>query len=159
MGRYLLIESRDPFECQEVLHDWDLAESLASAGNSVTLFLVQNGVLPARKGSQYASRLTQLANGRVPLCSRLAAGLGIKDRLPAQGPGNHPGAEEGHASSGGSSAAPGDTPAETCSVTILADDFSLRERGIRDLTQSVEVKSLEELLDLLLVPETRALWH
>ena len=51
MEKYLLIESRDPFETREVENDYALASSLAVAGNDVTLFLVQNGVLPARKGA------------------------------------------------------------------------------------------------------------
>lgn len=52
MGRYLLIESRDPFESNDVGYFQGLAADLAGAGNQVTLFLVQNGVLPARAGCQ-----------------------------------------------------------------------------------------------------------
>ncbi|MGD9724794.1 MAG: sulfur reduction protein DsrE [Alphaproteobacteria bacterium] len=48
MARYLLIESRDPFESNDVTYYYDLAADLAQHGNEVTLFLVQNGVLPAR---------------------------------------------------------------------------------------------------------------
>lgn len=51
MERYLLIESRDPYETRDVENDYALASSLAAAGNDVTLFLVQNGVLPARQGA------------------------------------------------------------------------------------------------------------
>jgi predicted peroxiredoxin len=43
-----LIESRDPFESNDVASFYALAKDLAQAGNRVTLFLVQNGVLPAR---------------------------------------------------------------------------------------------------------------
>lgn len=50
MAKYLLIESRDPFESNEVGYYYDLAADLARHGNEVTLFLVQNGVLPARSG-------------------------------------------------------------------------------------------------------------
>src|SRR3546814_823731 len=50
MAKYLLIESRDPFESNEVGYYYDLAADLAQRGNEVTLFLVQNGVLPARRG-------------------------------------------------------------------------------------------------------------
>ncbi len=50
MARYLLIESRDPFESNDVAYYYDLATDLARHGNEVTLFLVQNGVLPARPG-------------------------------------------------------------------------------------------------------------
>jgi predicted peroxiredoxin len=52
MKKYLLIESRDPFETREVENNYALASSLATAGNDVTLYLVQNGVLPARSGAR-----------------------------------------------------------------------------------------------------------
>ena len=51
MSRYLLIESRSPWEAGDVTYFYGLARDLAGAGNEVTLFLVQNGVLPARKGA------------------------------------------------------------------------------------------------------------
>lgn len=47
--RYLLIESRSPWEGGGVAAFLELARELGRAGNDVTLFLVQNGVLPARK--------------------------------------------------------------------------------------------------------------
>ena len=52
MDKYLLIESRDPFETRDVAYYYDLASNLAKEGNTVTVFLVQNGVLPARKGAR-----------------------------------------------------------------------------------------------------------
>ena len=51
MANYLLIESRDPFDSNDVANFYGLASGLAKAGNGVTLFLVQNGVLPARQSS------------------------------------------------------------------------------------------------------------
>jgi sulfur relay (sulfurtransferase) complex TusBCD TusD component (DsrE family) len=48
MADYLLIESRDPFESNDVGYYYDLARGLAEAGNQVTLFLVQNAVLATR---------------------------------------------------------------------------------------------------------------
>lgn len=57
MSKYLLIQSRDPLESAEVASDYELAMDLAKGGNEVTLFLVQNGVLPARKG--YKSELVE----------------------------------------------------------------------------------------------------
>jgi predicted peroxiredoxin len=48
--QYVLIESRDPFEYGDSLYMYDLAGDLASKGNDVTLFLIQNGVLTTRKG-------------------------------------------------------------------------------------------------------------
>ena len=45
MSEYLLIESRDPFESNDVGYYYDLARGLGEAGNQVTLFLVQNRCL------------------------------------------------------------------------------------------------------------------
>ncbi|GIU84225.1 MAG: hypothetical protein KatS3mg008_1000 [Acidimicrobiales bacterium] len=64
MGGYLIVESREPFGSRDVERMWDLAEQLAKAGDEVTVFLVQNGVLPVRTTSAAASRLAGLA-GRV----------------------------------------------------------------------------------------------
>src|SRR5262249_14987343 len=82
MSKYLLIESRDPFESHEVSYFYDLAASLTAEGE-VTLFLVQNGVLPARRCGE-SRRLTGLAaagvGGRADDFSR--GGRGIRpDRL------------------------------------------------------------------------------
>ena len=55
MAKYLLIESRDPFDSNDVAAYWDLAKGLARDGNDVTLFLVQNGVLPARQSTKSAA--------------------------------------------------------------------------------------------------------
>jgi len=52
MANYLLIESRDPFESADVAFCHDLARRLAAAGNRVTVFLVQNGVLGVRVGAR-----------------------------------------------------------------------------------------------------------
>ena len=52
MAKYLLIESRDPFDSNDTRFCADLARQLAEAKNDVTLFLVQNGVLPARRGAR-----------------------------------------------------------------------------------------------------------
>ena len=52
MVRYLLIESRSPWESAQVAQFYDLARELASLGHETTLFLVQNGVMPAREGAQ-----------------------------------------------------------------------------------------------------------
>ena len=78
MSAYLLIESRDPFECSAVARTYELAMQLRAAGHEVALFLVQNAVLPVRAG-----------------CRR--TGL---EKIASTG------------------------------IEVLADDFSLRERGI-----------------------------
>lgn len=59
MSRYLLIESRDPWESGEARHFYGLAADLAAKGHDVVLFLIQNGVLAVRKGS--SSNLVQKA--------------------------------------------------------------------------------------------------
>ena len=60
MPSYVLIESRDPFDTNDTRFCSDLAQELAAAKNHVTLFLVQNGVLPARAGAR-SDDLTRLA--------------------------------------------------------------------------------------------------
>ena len=109
MAKYLLIESRDPFESNDVAHNYELAANLASAGNEVTLFLVQNGVLPARSGA------------KAPPALAAAAKAGVR---------------------------------------ILADDFSLRERGIVGgrLTPEVKPAPLDTVIDAL-GEGCRAIWH
>ena len=46
-------------------------------------------------------------------------------------------------------------------VTLLADDFSLRERGIEsaELLSSVRPSSIETLVDALVQENTKAIWH
>src|SRR5262245_41161396 len=111
MPGYLLIESRDPFECADSKPFLDLAQSLAkdkSSGGSVTVFLVQNGDLPARQG-EASKHLTALAK----------SGVGI-----------------------------------------LADEFSLRERGISAASMIAEVKPAP--LDIVLnhmEQGRKVLWH
>lgn len=108
MPHYLLIESRDPFESNDVAYLYDLAGSLAGKGNTVTLFLVQNGVLPARP-SRTSAALARLADSR---------------------------------------------------VRVLADDFSLRERGISldHLAPGVSAAALDVVVDGL-AEGAKVLWH
>ncbi len=108
MANYLLIESRDPFEWNDVGYYYDLAEGLAKDGNKVTLFLVQNAVFPARK-SVKSDALTQLADA---------------------------------------------------GVEILADEFSLRERGITGDRMVANVKSapLDTVIDHM-AEGSKTIWH
>lgn len=108
MSKYLLIASRDPFEWGDVDQYYDLATNLKKSGNDVTVFLVQNGVLPARRGSRSA-----------PLSNMAAAG-----------------------------------------VEVLADEFSLRERGITasHLVKGVKPAPLDIVIDQL-AEGRKALWH
>ncbi|SVC50560.1 uncharacterized protein METZ01_LOCUS303414 [marine metagenome] len=50
MADYVLVESRDPFEYTDTEYFYQVAADLSNAGNNVTFFLVQNGVLTVRKG-------------------------------------------------------------------------------------------------------------
>lgn len=109
MTGYVLIESRDPFESSDVgNYFYDLAAGLAKQGAPVTLFLVQNGVFPARR----------------------SAHSGALDAVTEAG------------------------------VEVLADDFSLRERGIAAdrLAGRVSAAPLEVVIDRL-AEGRKALWH
>jgi len=108
MAKYLVIESRDPFDSSDSNYLSDLLQGIARRGNGTTLFLVQNGVLPARKGSKYNNTLAELIQSN---------------------------------------------------VTVLADGFSLRERSINKLVDGVQVSDVEQLVDMLLEPGTKAMWH
>jgi intracellular sulfur oxidation DsrE/DsrF family protein len=108
MPRYLLIESRDPFDSNDTGFCVDLARQLAAAKNEVTVFLVQNGVLPARAGAR-SGDLGKLA------------GAGI---------------------------------------SVLADSFSLRERGIDEkrLAAGIAAAPLDVVLDAL-AEGAQVIWH
>lgn len=64
MADYLLIESRDPFASNDVVNYYDLAADLVTEGNEVVLFLVENGVLPARAGA-HSDHLSALVRSGV----------------------------------------------------------------------------------------------
>ena len=83
MPGYLMIESRDPFDSGDSAAFLALAEDLAKAGNKVTLFLVQNGVLPARHGARSGTLAALAVNGVDVLADSLSlAERGISpDRL------------------------------------------------------------------------------
>ncbi len=106
MAKYLIIESRDPFESKDVATAWELATGLVKEGNQVMLFLVQNGVLPARK-SKHSDALAALAKA---------------------------------------------------GVEVLADEFSLKERGIGAVIDGVKAAPLEVVVDELAAGR-KALWH
>jgi hypothetical protein len=108
MSRYLMIESRDPFDSRDTLRYAELAAGLAREGHAVTLFLVQNGVFTARGGARTES-----------LAEAMKAG-----------------------------------------VEVLADEFSLRERGIAagTLASGIKPAPLEVVIDQL-AEGRKALWH
>ena len=106
MAEYLLIESRDPYESRDVGYYYELAKGLVEAGNQVTLFLAQNGVLSARP-SAHSAALGALAQS---------------------------------------------------GVTVLADDFSLKERGITRLAEGVTSAPIDVVVDHLAAGH-KTLWH
>ena len=107
MARYVFIESRDPFESHDTQFVEETAIAVKERGHEVAVFLVQNGVLAARKSARRLGRL----------------------------------AEAG--------------------VTLLADDLSLRERGIKsdELAHSIRESGIGALVDALVQENTKALWH
>src|SRR5690606_18729773 len=66
VSEYFVIASRDPFDCADTLRIYEWVRQLAEAGQRVSLLLVQNGVLPARRGARWGS-LTPLAERGVNL--------------------------------------------------------------------------------------------
>jgi predicted peroxiredoxin len=61
MSRYLLIETRDPFDSADAEDLYELAGGLADTADDVAVYLVQNGVLPTRRASSAAPRIAALA--------------------------------------------------------------------------------------------------
>ena len=110
MASYMLIESRDPFDSNDVAFSYALARDLAKLGHEVTIVLVQNGVLPARRGAKVDG---------FSLAALVEAG-----------------------------------------VKVLADEFSLRERGITDarLAAGVEPTPLDVVIDHMSEGH-KTLWH
>ena len=109
MISYVFIESRDPFESRDAQFIVDTATALKQNDNEVTVFLVQNGVLGARRNA-VGSHLPQLARA---------------------------------------------------GITLLADGFSLKERGVAptEINTAVKESSVEALVDLLVRDNTKAVWH
>ena len=108
MAKYLFIESRDPFDSADSQYFAELVEGISNRGNETTLFLVQNGVLPLRRGAKQNETVSKLVNGK---------------------------------------------------VKVLADGFSLNERGINNPMDGVETSDMDRLVDLLLEPGVKAIWH
>jgi len=107
MTRYLFIETRDPFESRDTEFTEQTAIAVKERGHDVTVFLVQNGVLAARRSAHRLGRLSEAG------------------------------------------------------VTLLADDFSLRERGIRteELAAGVRETGIDALVDALVQENMKAIWH
>jgi hypothetical protein len=108
MANYVFVESRDPYGTGDTQQIEELVRGLRQRNNTVTLFLVQNGVLSTRPGAKFSERYAELTrNG----------------------------------------------------LTVLADEFSLRERAIERLAEGVQKADISQLVDLLFVTGTKAIWH
>ena len=77
MAKYLFIESRDPFDSSDAVSFTELVQGVAARGNETVLFLMQNGVLPARKGSKHSDRISQLLKSKIKV---LADDFAVKER-------------------------------------------------------------------------------
>ena len=80
MAKYLLIESRDPFESGDVNAFCRLATELSGQGNDVTFFLVQNALLMTRNGvkdNPLGAVLRGSGQGKLEV---LADDFGLKER-------------------------------------------------------------------------------
>jgi predicted peroxiredoxin len=77
MAKYLFIESRDPFDSGDSGYFAELVQGVAARGNETVLFLVQNGVLPARRGSKHGDKISQLLKNKVKV---LADSFAVKER-------------------------------------------------------------------------------
>ena len=108
MTSYLIVESRDPFESHGFARRCELAAALRADGASVTVFLVENGVIAAR-GSARLRELEQLAKA---------------------------------------------------GVAVVADEFSLRERGIAagELATNVKPVLLDAVVEQM-VAGAKVLWN
>ena len=81
MSRYVLIQSKSPWESGVVNQFYALARELGQAGSDVTFFLVQNGVMAARTGAKDAA-FDQLLGGKVRV---LADDFSLRERAIDRG--------------------------------------------------------------------------
>ena len=51
MSDYVFLQSQDPFTETQTLSQYQLIHNLATKDNRVTLYLIQYGVMPARRGA------------------------------------------------------------------------------------------------------------
>jgi len=77
MAKYLFIESRDPFDSKDSEYFSELVQGISSRGNEATLFLVQNGVLPLRRGSKQNETISKFIEGKIKV---LADGFSLRER-------------------------------------------------------------------------------
>lgn len=109
MSDYVFIESRDPFESRDIQFVVETAMVLRQRGHAVTVFLIQNGALAARRNAS-GSALPRLAQA---------------------------------------------------GVQVLADDFSLLERGVMkmELGTHIQESNIDKLVDLIVQSGVKTVWH
>jgi sulfur relay protein TusB/DsrH len=61
MARYLIVDSRDLTEYTSGRYIQKVVGKLKESGNDVTLFLIENGVIAARKGGEIGKNLSDLS--------------------------------------------------------------------------------------------------
>lgn len=108
MSTFLIVGSRDFMEYKESDFALNMASQLKKKGHDTTLFLIENGALAARKGSEVAARLTALS-------------------------------KEG--------------------VKVLAEDLSLKMRGVKERTEGVAESNMDALADLILNGADKVIWY
>ncbi len=108
MARYLIVDSRDLNEYVSGGYIQKVAARLKEEGNEVTLFLIENGVISARKGAEIGKALTDLSK------------RGAK---------------------------------------ILADDISLKARGIERLADGISASGVDHLADLIVDGSDKVIWY
>ncbi|HEY3234745.1 MAG TPA: DsrE family protein [Polyangiaceae bacterium] len=82
MNKYLLIQSKSPWESGDVAEFYELGQELGQAGGSVTLFLVQNGVMAARNGAKDSALDQLLSKNQIRV---LADDFSLRERAIDQG--------------------------------------------------------------------------
>ena len=109
MSRYLLIETKDPLDGGD--YSFELGKQLRKDRHEVSLYLLQDAVLAARRGFRFGESLL--------------------------------------------------TEAKSSGLTVLADEISLRERGVSGerLSREVRTAGMTELVELLMEGSEKAIWH
>ncbi len=109
MEQYLLIESRDHFESNEVNYFYNLSMDLKKQKNDVKLFFLQNAVFSLRKNIPNSENISNIISLDIP---------------------------------------------------ILADEFSLKERGIfqENLRHGIIISTLDIIIEYML-NHVKVIWH
>jgi predicted peroxiredoxin len=77
MAKYVFVESRDSFDSLNNEYFPEQVQELSRRGNNTTVFLVQNGVFTARKGSKHKELISKLIQSNVKV---LADRFSLRER-------------------------------------------------------------------------------